>query len=207
MARPPAAGTPVAALVEAVPAPAAAGPDEEGGIEHNQVMPPDARVAADRLSDLELNAVGGADGSVDEGVLEGLDTGRMDELTASAEEAPPPEDFDRGRLGDEHVALELDVEAEVVLDDDEEDGAEVAAAAAAANRIPCPACGTPGQVLGTVCDGCGRRLPQPQRQAVVLMVDELQDTVWVRCKACGVPSRAGKPCGDCGVISPYPSND
>ena len=199
-APPPSAPPPAAAVVAA-----AAAPEEEGGVEHNQVMPPNAPVAADRLSELELNTVGEPDAAVDVDMLEGLDTGRMDDLTASAEDAPPPEDFDNGRLGDERVTLELDVEAEVVVDDDDDAvGAEVDEAS---NRIPCPACGMPDQVLGTVCDGCGRRLPQPQRQAVVLKVDERQDTVFVRCKACGVPSRAGKPCNDCGVISPYPSDD
>ena len=198
-----------AAAAPAASVTVAAAPDgppvDEGGIEHNQVMPPETVVQADRLSELEVNTVAGAEDVGDAGMLEGLDTGRMDELTASAEEAAPPEDFDRGRLGDEHVTLELDVEAEVVADDDEDDAE--AGVAAANNRIPCPACGTPDQVLGTVCDGCGRRLPQPQRTAVILKVDERQDTVWVRCKACGVPSRAGKPCNDCGVISPYPSDD
>jgi hypothetical protein len=179
--------------------------EEEGGIEHNQLMPSDASVQAEALSELELNTVGGADDGGEVGMLEGLDTGRMDDLTASADEAAPPEDFDRGRLGDEHVALELTVEAEVSVDDD--DDAEGGAVAEPSNRIPCPACGTPGQVLGTVCDGCGRRLPQPQRAAVALKVDERQDTVWLRCKACGVPARAGKPCNDCGIISPYPTDD
>ncbi|MEN9799707.1 MAG: hypothetical protein RL653_3404 [Pseudomonadota bacterium] len=192
----------------AAPVPASAVPDGgEAGIEHNQVMPPDAAVQADTLAELELTSVGqGADvGEV--GLLEGLDTGRMDGFTAGAEESAPPEDFDSGRLGDEHVAWEATLEAEIVADDDEDEA--VVEAEVESNRIPCPACGTPDQVLGTVCDGCGRRLPQPQRKQIVMKADESsrQDTVWVRCKACGVPARAGKPCNDCGVISPFPSDD
>ncbi|MBX5483621.1 MAG: hypothetical protein IRZ16_17500 [Myxococcaceae bacterium] len=62
------------------------------------------------------------------------------------------------------------------------------------------------QADGMICDRCGMRLPRyippPRAQAVPTDPDELPK---VR-HACGVVTRAGRPCSSCGVFVPLPAD-